>query len=168
MPSVRRLSAAISACLLLTVSSLCQQPESATSGKAAPQQESLADMARKLRKDKPADVKMSAEESQELFRSVDKVFDFASEDTGFPRRGPIKKAVVGQADIEKFTKERLAREDYAQRFGRSELTMKKFGLLPRDFDLRELLVKANGQSVAGLYDEETKTIWLLNTVASDR
>jgi len=168
MSFVRCTSAALSL-FVLTVSSICQQAEPAAPAKPAPvQQESLADTARKLRKDKPADVKMSAEEGQELFRSVDKVFDFAGEDTGFPRRGPIKKAVVGQADIEKFTKERLAREDFSQRFARSELTMKKFGLLPRDFNLREFLVKANGQSVAGLYDEETKTIWLLNTVAFDR
>jgi hypothetical protein len=168
MPFVCCTSAALSL-FVLTVSSLCQQAEPAAPAKPAPiQQESLADMARKLRKDKPSDVKMSAEEGKDLFRSVDKVFDFASEDTGFPRRGPIKKAVVGQADIEKFTKERLAREDFSQRFARSELTMKKFGLLPRDFNLREFLVKSNGQTIAGLYDEETKTIWMLNTVAFDR
>jgi len=125
-------------------------------------------MARKMRKDKPADVRMTEAEGKELFRSVDKVFDFASEDTGFAKRSTVKKAVVGQADIEKFTKNRLARAEYSQRFARSELTMKKFGLLPRDFDLKEFLVKANGQSIAGLYDEESKTIWLLNTVSFDK
>ena len=103
---------------------------------------------------------MTDVDAKELFRSVDKVFEFASEDTGFPRRTAVKKQIVGQADIEKFTKDRLAREDFSQRFARSELTMKKFGLLPRDFNLREFLVKANGQSIAGLYDEETKTISL--------
>jgi hypothetical protein len=46
--------------------------------------------------------------------------------------------------------------------------MKKFGLLPRDFNLREFLVKANGQSIAGLYDDETKTISLLNTVSIEK
>jgi len=168
MSLVRCTSAALSL-LVATVLAVCQQAEPAAPPKPAPvQPESLADVARKLRKDKPADVKMTAEDGKELFRSVDKVFDFASEDSGFPRRGPIKKAVVGQADIEKFTKERLAREDFSQRFGRSELTMKKFGLLPRDFNLREFLVKSNGQSIAGLYDEETKTIWMLNTVTFDR
>jgi hypothetical protein len=134
----------------------------------AQDQPSLADIARKVRKDKPADVRMTEAEGKELFRSVDKVFDFASEDTGFPKHSAVKKAVVGQADIEKFTKNRLARAEYSQRFARSELTMKKFGLLPRDFDLKEFLVKANGQSIAGLYDEETKTIWLLNTVSFDK
>jgi hypothetical protein len=134
----------------------------------AQDQPSLADIARKVRKDKPADVRMTEGEGKELFKSVDKVFDFASEDTGFAKHGAVKKAVVGQVDIEKFTKNRLARAEYSQRFARSELTMKKFGLLPRDFDLKEFLVKANGQSIAGLYDEETKTIWLLNTVSFDK
>ena len=125
-------------------------------------------MARKLRKDKPAEVRMTDVDAKELFRSVDKVFEFASEDTGFPKRSAVKKQIVGQADIEKFTKDRLAREDFSRRFARAELTMKKFGLLPRDFNLREFLVKSNGQSIAGLYDDETKMIWLLNTVSIEK
>jgi hypothetical protein len=142
----------------------------AASPVGAPTQEpqSLADMARKLRKDKPADVKMTEVDAKELFRSVDKVFEFASEDTGFAKHNAVKKQIVGQADIEKFTKDRLARADFSQRFARAELTMKKFGLLPRDFNLREFLVKANGQSIAGLYDDESKTISLLNTVSPER
>jgi hypothetical protein len=136
----------------------------------APQQDqpSLADMARKMRKDKPPDVRMTDVDTKELFRAVDKVLDFASEDTGFSKHGAVKKALVGPADIEKFTKDRLARAEYSQRFARSELTMKKFGLLPRDFNLREFLVKSNGQSIAGLYDDETKTIWLLNTISMEK
>jgi hypothetical protein len=125
-------------------------------------------MARKLRKDKPAEIKMTDVDEKVLFSSVDKVFEFASEDTGFARRSSIKKKLVGQADIEKFTKDRLARAEFSQRFARAELTMKKFGLLPRDFNLREFLVKSNGQSIAGLYDDETKMIWLLNTVSMEK
>jgi len=148
-----------------------QQPASTSGSPAstpAPEPQSLADMARKLRKDKPAEIKMTDVDTKELFKSVDKVFEFASQDTGFAKRGAIKKNIVGQADIEKFTKDRLARADFSQRFARAELTMKKFGLLPRDFNLREFLVKANGQSIAGLYDDETKMIWLLNTVSMEK
>jgi len=125
-------------------------------------------MARKIRKDKPADVRMTDVDAKELFSSVDKVFEFASQDTGFAKRGAVKKKIVGQADIEQYTKDRLARADLSQRFARSELTMKKFGLLPREFNLREFLVKSNGQSIAGLYDEESKTISLLNTVSLEK
>src|SRR5437660_9375967 len=148
-----------------------QQPASTSGSPAstpAPEPQSLADRARKLRKDKPAEIKMTDVDAKELFKSVDKVFEFASQDTGFAKRGVIKKNIVGQADIEKFTKDRLARADFSQRFARAELTMKKFGLLPRDFNLREFLVKANGQSIAGLYDDETKMIWLLNTVSMEK
>ena len=131
-------------------------------------QQSLADMARKIRKDKPAEVKMTPDEAKDLFKHVDEVLDFASKDTGFPRHAPVKRQLVGPSDIEKFTKDRLTKAENVQRFARAELTMKKFGLLPREFDLRDFLVKANGQQVAGLYDEESKTISLLNTVSFER
>ncbi len=156
-----RLLALLSFLFFIPSWAIAQQP-------ASSEPQSLADMARKLRKDKPAEIKMTDVDAKELFKSVDKVFDFASEDTGFIRRSAIKKSIVGQADIEKFTKDRLARADFSQRFARAELTMKKFGLLPRDFNLREFLVKSNGQSIAGMYDEETKMIWLLNTVSMEK
>ena len=173
MSFIRRLLAVLVCSQTLVLSALGQQASPAASSNAAPeaapaQGQSLGDMARKLRKDKPAEVKMTDVDAKELFSTVDKVLEFASEDTGFPRRTAVKKQLVGQADIEKFTKDRLAREDFVKRFARSELTMKKFGLLPHDFNLREFLVKANGQQIAGLYDDETKVIWLLNTVSMEK
>jgi len=175
MPFVlRSLSVLVLLGFLLTTGASGQQPAQAapaSPGQAtppAPETQSLADVARKLRKDKPAEIKMTDVDEKELFGSVDKVFEFASNDTGFSKRSNVKKKLVGQSDIEKFTKDRLARADFSQRFARSELTMKKFGLLPRDFNLREFLVKSNGQSIAGLYDDETKMIWLLNTVSMEK
>jgi hypothetical protein len=171
MFSGSRLLALLSFLFFIPSWAIGQQPASTSGSPAstpAPEPQSLADMARKLRKDKPAEIKMTDVDAKELFKSVDKVFEFASQDTGFAKRGAIKKNIVGQADIEKFTKDRLARADFSQRFARAELTMKKFGLLPRDFNLREFLVKANGQSIAGLYDDETKMIWLLNTVSMEK
>lgn len=126
--------------------------------------QSLADIARSMRKNKQAEVQMTPADAQELFKQVDRIFEFASDDTGLPRRTPIKRRLVAETDVENFFKERLAKQDYAQRFARAELTMKKFGLLPRDFDLREFLVKANGQQVAGFYDDESKVISLLNWI----
>jgi hypothetical protein len=173
MPVLLRLFSSFVVCGVLAVAVFGQQPPATGSSvpdpNAPPQQQpSLADMARKMRKDKPAEVRMTDVDTKELFRSVDKVFEFASDDTGLPKHTSVKKALVGQADIEKFTKDHLARADYSQRFARSELTMKKFGLLPRDFNLRDFLVKSNGQSIGGLYDEETKTIWLLDTISFEK
>jgi hypothetical protein len=154
-------------CLVFT-SAVSAQQDAAAADWGGQGQQSLADMARKMRKEKPPEVRMTPEDAKDLFKHVDEVLEFASKDTGFPRRMAVKRQLVGPSDIEKFTKDRLAKAENVQRFARAELTMKKFGLLPREFDLRDFLVKANGQQVAGLYDEDTKTISLLNTVSFER
>jgi hypothetical protein len=134
----------------------------------AGQSQSLGDVARKLRKDTTTEVKMTDADTKKLFESVDKIFAFAAEDTGMPKHSPIKRQLVGKADVEKYTSGRLAKEEFTQRFATSESSMKKLGFLPRDFNLREFLVKSNGQNVAGYYDEETRTISLLNWVSPDQ
>jgi hypothetical protein len=79
----------------------------------------------------------------------------------------VKRQMVGKADVEKYMNGRLAKEEFTQRFAQEELSLKKLGFLPRDFNLREFLVKAQGQQIAGYYDEDTKTISLLNWVPWD-
>lgn len=134
---------------------------------AAPSQ-SLGDVARKLRKDTTTEVRMTDSDTKKLFDLVDEVIAFAAKDTGMPNHTVVKRQMVSKADVEKFASGRLAREEYAQRLAQGELSMKKLGFLPREFNLREYLVKATGQNVAGYYDEETKTISLLNWVPLDR
>jgi len=80
----------------------------------------------------------------------------------------VKRQMVGKADVEKYASGRLAKEEFTQRFAQEELSMKKLGFLPRDFNLREYLVKSTGQEVAAYYDDETKTVSLLNWVPYDR
>jgi hypothetical protein len=130
--------------------------------------QSLGDVARKLRKDTTDEVRMSDADAKKLFESVDKIIAFAAQDTGMPKRADVKRRMVGKEDVEKFASGRMAREGFTQRFAQEELSMKKLGFLPKDFHLREFLVKATGQQIAGYYDEETKSISLLNWVPFDR
>jgi len=161
-------------CSLLCGSVLGQQsttPVPTASGdasSAADQGQSLGELARKARKDHTSEVQMSDEDAKDLFRSVDKIIAFASEDTGFPKRSIVKRRLVSSAEVEKYTREQQAKEESAQRLARSEMTMKKFGLLPREFDLGEFVIKANGKEIAAYYDHETKTISLLNWIPKDR
>jgi hypothetical protein len=161
-------------CGLLCGSVLGQQstsPASAVpsdSNPATDQGPSLGELARKARKDHTTQVQMSDADAKELFKSVDKIVAFASEDSGFPKRTAVKRRLVGSAEVEQYTRDQQAKEGYAQRFARSEMTMKKFGLLPRDFNLREFVVKANGKEIAAYYDDETKTISMLNWIPLER
>ncbi len=130
--------------------------------------QSLADVARKLRKDTSEEVRMTDADTKKLFDSVDKIFTFAAEDTGMPKHAVVKRRLVSKADVEKYARGALAKEEFTQRFAQEELSMKKLGFIPRDFNLGEFLVKSTGQQVAGYYDEETKMISLLNWVPPDR
>jgi len=130
--------------------------------------QSLGDVARRLRKDTSEEVRMTDADAKRLFESVDKIFDFAAEDSGMPKRAVVKRRMVSKADVEKYASGRLAKEEFTQRFAQAELSMKKLGFLPRNFNLREYLVKSTGQEVAAYYDDETKTVSLLNWVPYDR
>jgi len=130
--------------------------------------QSLGDVARKLRKDTTEEVRMTDADTKKLFDSVDQIFAFSSEDSGMPKHATVKRRMVSKADVEKYANGRLAKEEYTKHFQVAELTMKKLGFLPREFNLREFLVKATGQQIAGYYDDETKSISLLNWVPADR
>lgn len=130
--------------------------------------QSLGDMARKLRKDTTNEVKMTDADTKKLFESVDRIFDFAAEDSGMPKHAAVKRRLVGKADVEKYASTQLAKEEFTKSFVQGEMSMRKIGLLPRDFNLKEFLVKSTGQEIAAYYDDETKTISMLNWVPPDR
>src|SRR5271154_6447523 len=136
-----------------------QQPDSG---------QSLGDVSRKLRKDTTNEVKMTDADTKKLFESVDRIFAFAAEDTGMPKRATVKRQLVSKADVEKDTTRQLAKEEFAKSFAQEELSMKKLGFLPRDFNLKEFLVKSTGQNIAAYYDDETKIISMLNWVPPDQ
>jgi hypothetical protein len=106
--------------------------------------------------------KITAVEAKELFRSVDEILHFASRDTGLPVKKKVKKAVVSREQVERYINEKFKDDADRIRFERSELVQKKFGLLPRQFDLHDFLIKLLAEQVAGYYDEKTRTMNLLD------
>lgn len=111
--------------------------------------------------------KLTPQEAQELLASVDEVLHFVSEDTLLPVKHPVKKQIVSREQVEKYISDKLQNDVDRIRFERSELVLKKFGLLPRTFDLHNFLIKLLTEQVAGYYDEKTKTMNLLDWVAPD-
>jgi hypothetical protein len=137
-------------------------------GQQADSGQSLGDVARKLRKDTTNEVKMTDADTKKLFESVDRIFAFAAEDTGMPKHAAVKRRLVSKADVEKYASGQMAKEEFTKTFAQEELSMKKLGFLPRDFNLKEFLVKSTGQEIAAYYDDETKEISMLNWVPPDR
>jgi len=113
------------------------------------------------------DKKISPKEAQELFRSVDQILQFDSKDTGLPIKHEVKRQLASRDQVVAYLEKNMAEDKDAKRLQRSELVLKKFGLLPRDFDLRSFLLTLLREQVAGYYDEKTKTVNLLDWLDAD-
>lgn len=111
--------------------------------------------------------KLTPQEAKELLDAVDEVLRFVSQDTLLPVKHSVKKAIVSREQVQKYISDKLENDVDRIRFERSELVLKKFGLLPRTFDLHSFLIKLLTEQVAGYYDEKTKTMNLLDWVAPD-
>ena len=109
------------------------------------------------------EVKITPRQAEELFHSVDEIMEFDSKQTGLPIKREIKRKLTSRDEVVSYLTKHLNDED-TQRLRRSELVLKKFGLLPHDFDLQTFLVKLLREEVAGYYDPKTKTVNLLDWV----
>jgi hypothetical protein len=109
------------------------------------------------------EVKITPREAEELFHSVDEILAFDSKQTGLPVKKQVKRKLTSREEVVSYLTKHMNDED-TQRLRRSELVLKKFGLLPRDFDLEKLLVALLREQVAGYYDPKTKTVNLLDWV----
>jgi len=76
---------------------------------------------------------------------------------------PVKRRLTSRDEVVGYLTKHMKDED-VKRLQRSELVLKKFGLLPRDFDLEKLMVSLLREQVAGYYDPKTKTVNLLDWV----
>jgi hypothetical protein len=109
------------------------------------------------------EVKITPRQAEELFHSVDEVLDFDSKQTGLPIRKNVKRKLTSRDEVVSFLTKHMDDED-TKRLRRSELVLKKFGLLPPGFNLETFLVALLREEVAGYYDPKTKTVNLLDWV----
>ena len=111
--------------------------------------------------------KITPQQAQELFRSVDKILKFVSQDTGLPIKHRVKRQLADRSQVENYIGSRTKQDQDTARLEHDAVVLKKFGLIPRDFDLREFLIALLREQVAGYYDAKTKTVYLLDWVEPD-
>ena len=109
------------------------------------------------------EVKITPRQAEELFHSVDEILAFDSKQTGLAIKKQVKRRLTSRDEVVSYLTKHMKDED-VKKLQRSELVLKKFGLLPRDFDLEKLLVALLREQIAGYYDPKTKTVNLLDWV----
>ena len=114
-----------------------------------------------------ANTHITPEQAQKLFGMVDELLKFSSEETGLPVKQEVKRQLTTRAAVESYLKEKLDDDQDAKRMQRSEIVLKKFGLLDRDFDLKPFLLQLLGEQIEAYYDPKTKTVNLLDWVSPE-
>jgi hypothetical protein len=139
-------------------------PEAGAAPASQPPGPSVADRARDMQAKDLARVKVSPEDAQKILNSVDTVLKFASNDSGLAIHSSVKRRMISRDEMVKGMKDRQVDDEEARRLQAEELTLKKFGYVPRVFSTGKFVDSMYEEEVAGFYDPRTKVISLLNWV----
>jgi hypothetical protein len=112
--------------------------------------------------------RLTKAQETELLGELNSIFQFTSKDTGLPIDHPVKGVFLSRDELNKELRVKFDEDKGAKRMERSELVLKKFGLLDRDFHLRPFLLSLLTEQIAGFYDNKTKQMNLLDWVPIDQ
>src|ERR1700693_4437999 len=86
------------------------------------------------------DTKITPEQTKELFRSLNQILAFASDDSKLPIQHEEKHRLITREQVEKYILDKFKESKDAKRLQSEEIVLKKLGLLDRDFQLQPFLV----------------------------
>jgi hypothetical protein len=112
----------------------------------------------------PPSSKITAEQARQLFSLVDELIQFSSDETGLPIKSTVKRQLTSRAAVESYLQKKFEEDETAKRMQRSEIVLKKFGLLDRDFALKPFLLALLKEQIEAYYDYKTKTVYMLDWV----
>ncbi|MGA7156410.1 MAG: hypothetical protein WBY53_06170 [Acidobacteriaceae bacterium] len=131
------------------------------SGKSAPSTPSAAGAT------VTADTVLTPEQEKNLLDAEDQILHFVSKDTQLPIKSSVKCRFISRQAVNSELRKKFEQDKGAKRMERSELVLKKFGLLDEDFKMRPFLLSLLTEQIAGFYDDKTKQMNLLDWVPID-
>ncbi len=109
----------------------------------------------------------TASKRDALLAQADGVLAEMSKITGLPVKGPLKKRVLARAEIRVFLEETLDAEYTPEEIHKEESQLKAFGLVSKEFNLKEFLLAFYTEQAAGVYDPRRKTMIIADWPAAD-
>jgi hypothetical protein len=110
------------------------------------------------------DTHMTKDQAATLFHSVDEILSFVAKDSHLKATRPVKRKLLTRDEVKRELTQKMNEDEGTKRLERSELVLKKFGLLDRDFSLRPFLLNLLTEQVAAYYEPKTRTINLLDWI----
>ena len=105
--------------------------------------------------------------SQDQCRQVPEISRQLSEITGLPLRRPVPCSFIDKQQVNAFLKQRLKEETTPEDIRAEELTLKKFGLVPADFDLAASTVDLLTEQAAAFYDYHKRKLFLTGATSGE-
>jgi hypothetical protein len=87
--------------------------------------------------------------------------------SGMPLHHPVPCDFITKSKINEFLKKRVKDVAKPEEIRAEELTLKKFGLVPQDFDLAKNTVDLLTEQAAAFYDYDKKKLFITETTPSD-
>lgn len=103
----------------------------------------------------------SAAPQDPAFDHIDSIVQTLSEITGLPAKHPVPYGHMSKDELRHFLKKRIKKSIKPAEIRADELSLKMFGLVPPDFDLRQSTLDLLTEQAAAFYDYDTKKLFLL-------
>ncbi len=99
------------------------------------------------------------------FRQIESILAELAEISGLPPRKPVQYDLISRAGLRRFLEQRVREESKPEEIRAEELTLKKFGFVPADFDLKKTVVELLTEQAAAFYDFRRKKLFVLESAS---
>lgn len=106
------------------------------------------------------------DQSHEIFSEIDSILQDLKEITGFKIRHRVPAEIISRDKVKEFLEKRMKEVATPEEVRVEELTLKKFGLVPRDFDLAKNTVDLLTEQAAAFYDFNRKRLYITDWTPS--
>ena len=103
------------------------------------------------------------DDRQRLFREIETILADLQEITGLKPLKPVPHEFIARAQVKQFLEEQIKSEIKPEELRAEELTLKKFGFVPADFDLKKTTVDLLTEQAAAFYDYRKKRLYVLDS-----
>lgn len=101
------------------------------------------------------------------FDQIDSIVKTLSEITGLPQKHSVPYGTMSKEQLRHFLKQRIKKTIKPAEIHADELSLKMFGLVPQNFDLRESTINLLTEQAAAFYDYDAKKLFLLDTSSQE-
>jgi len=107
-----------------------------------------------------------ADEPRDIFAEIDKDLQTLTEISGLQVHRKVAYDLISRDKVNQFLKDRVKEVTKPEELRAEELTLKKFGLVPQDFDLAKTTVDLLTEQAAAFYDFRKKKLYITDWTPS--